>query len=53
MRYLKWGSAAAGAVILVLWYEASSVVDNYSVAAILVALSVMVALLVGRRVRRP
>jgi hypothetical protein len=53
MQYLIWGLAAASAIILVLWYEASSVVDNYSVAGILAALSCMVALLISRRPRRP
>jgi hypothetical protein len=53
MRYLMWGSAAAAAIILILWYQASSVVDNYSVAGILAALSCMVALLVSRRLGRP
>jgi hypothetical protein len=52
MRYLLWGSAVAGVVVLVLWYEASSVVDNYSVAGILAAVSCMVALLVSRHLRR-
>jgi hypothetical protein len=53
MRYLKWGSAAAVAVILVLWYEARGVVDNHSVVGILAVLSCVVALLVSHRLRRP
>lgn len=53
MRYLQWGSMAALAVILVLWYEGSTVVDNHSVAGILAALSCMVALFVSHRLRRP
>ena len=53
MRYLKWGSTAALTAILVLWYEARSVVDNHSVVGILAALSCMVALLLSHRLRRP
>jgi hypothetical protein len=52
MRYLIWGSVAATAIVLVLWYEASGIVDNYSVAGILAAVSCMVVLLVNRRMRR-
>ena len=52
MRYLKWGSTAALTVILVLWYEARSVVDNQSVVGILAALSCMAALLLSHRLRR-
>ena len=53
MPYLKWGSTVALTVILVLWYEARTVVDNHSVVGILAALSCMVALLVSHRLRRP
>jgi hypothetical protein len=55
MWYLKMGSAAVAAVILVLWYESSSVVDNYSVAGILGVLSCIVVLGVwaSRSTRQP
>jgi len=55
MRYLKMGSAAGAAAILVVWYEARGVVDNYSAAAILLAISCVVGLFVWghRALRRP
>jgi hypothetical protein len=49
MRYLKWGSTAALAAFLVLWYEARSVVDEQSAVGIFAALLCMVALLVSHR----
>jgi hypothetical protein len=55
MRYLTMGSAAGAAAILVVWYEASGVVDNYSAAAILLAISCIVGMFVWghRTLRRP
>jgi hypothetical protein len=55
MWYLKMAAGALAAVILILWYESRSVVDNYSVAGILSVLSCIVVLGVwaGRSPRQP